>query len=144
MKDSDKRRISPETISLTLIALVDCSTTAWLIRSGLAVEGNPVVRYYIERGWAWFFALKLLILAPMYVIDLHRAIDRTRMRLYLRAAVLVYASIYGLGMLAQYKRFVHKPRPAAEISASQPSDYQLRPKSPVPAIADLTESARPN
>ena len=109
MEDTDKRRISPETVSLTLIALVDCSTTAWLIRSGLAVEGNPVVRFYINMGWAWFFGLKLMVLAPMYLIDLHRAIDRKRLRIYMRAAVLVYAGIYGFGMLAQYSRFAKHP-----------------------------------
>ena len=114
-----RRSVSPETITLTLIALVDCSTTAWLIRSGLAVEGNPVVRFYIERGWIWFFALKLIVLAPMYIIDLHRTIDRTRLKLYLRVAVLVYAGIYGFGMLAQYKRFAHKPSQDPPAISSQ-------------------------
>jgi hypothetical protein len=112
MESPERKGISPETISLTLIALVDCSTTLWLIESGLAVEGNPVVRFYIEKGWVWFFALKLAVLLPMYIIDLRGVMDRRRMRLYLRAAVLIYASIYGLGMLAQYKRFAQKPASA--------------------------------
>lgn len=128
MDTPQRKRISPETVSLTLIALIDCSTTAWLIRSGLAVEGNPVVRFYIDRGWIWFFGLKLLILAPMYIIDLHKVMDRKRLRLYLRAAVLVYAGIYGFGMLAQYKRFSHKPSLASagtSITANAPAGSQL-------------------
>ncbi len=137
MESPERRGISPETISLTLIALIDCSTTLWLIESGLAVEGNPVVRFYIEKGWVWFFALKLAVLLPMYIIDLRRVMDRKRMRIYLRAAVLIYAGIYGLGMLAQYKRFAQLPA-AVTPNSSLSSDVSDLPATPsAPSTRDL-------
>ena len=135
MKSPERRGISPETVSLTLIALVDSSTTLWLIESGLAVEGNPVVRYYLEKGWVWFFALKLAVLVPMYIIDLRRVMDRGKMRLYLRAAVLIYASIYGLGMLAQYKRFGQQPASATPNSPISSSLSEYPGKSIDPSIS---------
>ncbi len=99
-------RFYSETIMLALIAYADTVSTLWLVNTGLAVEANPVMAYYLSQGALWFIAIKLLMVLPAFAVDLNKAHNPRRVRLSLRGALILYVGIYGLGTLAQTVRLI--------------------------------------
>ena len=99
-------RFYSETIMLALIAYADTVSTLWLVNTGIAVEANPVMAYYLSQGALWFIGIKLLMLLPAFVVDLNKAWNPHRVRWSLRGALILYVGIYGLGTLAQTIRLI--------------------------------------
>ena len=95
-----------ETIMLGLLAYADTVSTLWLVNTGLAVEANPVMAYYLSQGALWFIGIKLLMVLPAFVVDLNKSRNPRRVRLSLRAALLLYVGIYGVGTLVQTVRLL--------------------------------------
>jgi hypothetical protein len=94
-------RFYSETIMLALIAYADTVSTLWLVNSGLAVEANPLMAFYLQQGALWFIGIKLLMIMPAFAVDLNRARNPRRVRLGLRAALCLYIGVYLFGTLAQ-------------------------------------------
>ena len=99
-------RFYSETIMLALIAYADTVSTLWLVNTGVAVEANPVMAYYLSQGALWFIAIKLLMLLPAFVVDINKSHNPRRVRWSLRAALILYVGIYGVGTLAQTVRLI--------------------------------------
>jgi hypothetical protein len=110
------RRVSLELIILGSLALIDALTTLYLLNAGLAEEANPVARFYVQKGPLWFLCLKMLPVGAMAFIEIKRIMDRKRMLMFMRVGLVVYASIYVSGMLAQYGRFAHPPQSGSMVA----------------------------
>ena len=105
MQHSKSHRFSLELVILGTLALIDALTTLYLLRSGLAEEANPVAKFYVQLGPIWFLGLKMIPVAMMAFIEIRRFMDRRRMLIFMRVGLVIYASVYVSGMLAQYGRF---------------------------------------
>lgn len=93
-------KISPEGATLALLCLLDLIVTVWLIRAGIAVEGNPVLGFYLQIGMGAFVASKLLLsLGPVLVLEWLRGRRPRFIRNLLRASILLYLLVYFGGVL---------------------------------------------
>src|SRR5258708_7602574 len=116
MQHSKSHRFSLELVILGTLALIDALTTLCLLRSGLAEEANPVAKFYVQLGPIWFLGLKMIPVAMMAFIEIRRFMDRRRMMIFMRVGLVIYASVYVSGMLAQYGRFA-QPRQREQVAS---------------------------
>ena len=92
-------QISRESKILAGICLLDLVSTVWLVISGMAGEANPILRFYLDQGLAWFILMKcLLVIAPVYVLEMLRERRPRFIRGLLRACIALYLLCYGLGV----------------------------------------------
>jgi hypothetical protein len=93
--------ILQETAILALVCLVDLMWTIWVVSTGTAIEGNPILRFYLERGgMTCFTAAKVLLFAgPLLGLELLRCRRPEFTRTLLRAAIVIYVLGYTVGML---------------------------------------------
>lgn len=92
--------LSPESGLLAAICLLDLLTTCFWIRYREAVEGNPIMAWYLARGGtASFVFIKFMLCAlPLFVAEWAR---RTRPRFVqaaLRFTIAAYVTSYGVGV----------------------------------------------
>ncbi len=89
------RVLCAESWAMVLVCLADLFTTIALLTRGLAEEGNPIMRYYLEHGLLPFALAKLvLVVAPIVIIEWGRRHRPHTVRLLARAGVLVYLTLY--------------------------------------------------
>lgn len=92
-------QLSRESKILAGICLLDMVSTVWLVTSGLAGEANPVMRFYLDVGLFWFiFAKSLLVIAPVFVLELLRVRSPHFVRGLMRVGILLYLLCYGLSV----------------------------------------------
>jgi len=101
-----------ETGVLALMCLADLMWTTWAVATGSAVEANPVLRFYLERGGlSCFTAAKVLLFAgPLLALELLRRRQPHSIRASLRVGIVAYLLVYTLGVL-------HLNAPAMERAA---------------------------
>jgi arginine exporter protein ArgO len=91
-------KIARETWLLGLFCMLDMLSTAWLIHKGLAREANPVMGFYVDRSLPVFVMVKsLMFIAPLTVLELLRRRNPVFVRNMLRAGILAYLLVYGVG-----------------------------------------------
>lgn len=77
------------------VCLLDLLFTAWLVSTGRAVEGNPVMAYYLSRGWPALIAAKTTMVAlPLFVIEWASRYHPVFARRMLRVGIGVYLGLY--------------------------------------------------
>jgi hypothetical protein len=89
------RVLCAESWAIVLVCLADLFTTIALLTRGLAEEGNPIMRYYLEYGLLPFALAKLvLVIAPVVIIEWGRRHRPRTVKMLARAGVLVYLALY--------------------------------------------------
>lgn len=90
-----------ETGVLAAICLADLMWTIWVVATGAAVEANPILRFYLERGGlVCFTAAKILLFAgPLLALELLRLRRPEFTRRMMRGAIVVYLLFYAVGVL---------------------------------------------
>lgn len=98
------RRVPTETVLLCFLAVADLVVTVALVQAGLAVEGNPVMAFYLERGLGWFVGFKLaLSVGVLAVLEVIRPLCRPRLlSIGVRACLAAYVALYAATALAQW------------------------------------------
>ena len=105
--------LSRESKILAGICLLDLASTVWLITSGMAREANPILGFYLDQGLACFIVMKfLLVVAPVYALEMLRVSRPRFIRGLLRAGIVLYLLCYGLGVWQ-----VNQQNSAAQASA---------------------------
>ncbi|HSV73011.1 MAG TPA: DUF5658 family protein [Chthonomonadales bacterium] len=93
-------RIAKESWVLVAICTADLVTTIWLVTTGLATEGNPLMNHYLEQGVLVFIAAKALLVAgPLIVLEWARRSRPAFVHSMMRATIVMYLGIYGVGVL---------------------------------------------
>ena len=92
--------VAPESLLLAAICLLDLVTTCFWIRYREAVEGNPLMAWYLASGGTpvFVFIKFVLCVLPLFVAEWAR---RTRPRFVhaaLRLTIAAYVTSYGLGV----------------------------------------------
>lgn len=92
-------RFSWESWLLALLCSIDMVTTAWMLNTRIASEANPIMGFYVSLGIPTFIVVKtLLFFGPLFVLEVLR---RHRPRFIvglLRAGILGYLLVYGVGV----------------------------------------------
>lgn len=84
-----------ESWAIILICVADLLTTIALLTKGLAEEGNPIMRYYLEHGLIPFALAKLvLVVAPVVIIEWGRRHRPRTVKTLARVGVMGYLMLY--------------------------------------------------
>jgi hypothetical protein len=106
--------VAVESLMLGALCLFDLISTVWLLRSGAAVEANPLLGFYIQAGGiiAFIAAKVLLTIGPLYVLEVLRRRRPRLVRTMLRIGIALYIIAYGLGgVLTNTRAEAAKPSP---------------------------------
>ncbi len=86
-----------ESWAIILVCVADLLTTIALITRGLAEEGNPIMRFYLQYGLMPFALAKLvLVLAPVVIIEWGRRHRPQTVKRLARLGVAGYLSFYAV------------------------------------------------
>jgi hypothetical protein len=94
------RYVLPETIGIATVALADLLTTTYLIGTGRAWEGNPLMAEALRRfGPTGFIGLKAALIAvPLAVAETARSRHPQFVQRMLRLGLIVYLAMWLWGM----------------------------------------------
>lgn len=95
-----RRYVLPETVLIALVGGGDLLFTSYLVATGQAWEGNPLMRAILERfGGVGLVMVKTTLLAgPLAMAEWARRHCEATVRRLLRLALVVYLLIWGWGL----------------------------------------------
>jgi len=107
-----------ESLVLTAIGIADLASTLIFVVNDYAVEGNPLMAYYLLRyGVGAFVIVKLaLIFLPVFIAEWSRAYKPAFTRFMMRGAIVAYLTSYLLVFV--FANFM--PRPVGIIESMCP------------------------
>ncbi|NUL82242.1 MAG: hypothetical protein HUU60_05895 [Armatimonadetes bacterium] len=86
---------------ILLLCAADLLTTLVFLQKGMAEEGNPIMKFYLEHSALAFIAVKgVLVIGPLVIIEWGRRHRPISVRKLARVAAFGYAGIY-LGLFLQ-------------------------------------------
>ena len=92
-------RLSREGLLVLGIGTADLVTTLWLINAHGAVEGNPLMRFFLIQGIPVFVIAKIsLCAAPVTVLEWARQHRPRFVQAALRCAIAIYLFAYLMGV----------------------------------------------
>jgi len=93
--------LTKESIFLIGICTADLASTLLLISSGGAIEGNPLMAFYLRYGIGTFVMVKLsLVFLPIFIAEWGKQYKPKFVRFMLRATIATYLGMYILVFLA--------------------------------------------
>ncbi|MDI6827536.1 MAG: DUF5658 family protein [Armatimonadota bacterium] len=120
------KRLQPakESYILLAICLIDLMLTIWLVSTQRATEGNPLMAFYLKRGWDSLIIVKtLLVVLPLFIAEWGRIHRPKFVKYVLRFAIVAYLVTLSIAfvnkdMLAFSRQQSHPPTtPARSFSA---------------------------
>lgn len=88
-------KVSRESFVIICICLLDLVATIWLVATHRAIEGNPVMSFYLDQGWLMLIGAKtLLIVFPIFIAEWGRRYRPAFVRRALRVAIVMYVGVY--------------------------------------------------
>lgn len=93
--------VTKESLLLIGICTADLASTLLLIGSGGAIEGNPLMAFYLKYGIGTFVMVKLsLVFLPIFIAEWGKQYKPKFVRFMLRATIATYVGMYLLVFLA--------------------------------------------
>jgi len=93
-------KISRESIIIAGIGIADLITTLLWVNHHGAQEANPLFRFYLAMGAAWFALMKIVMLAaPILLLEWARSHRPVFTRIASRCAIVGYLGIYVVGVM---------------------------------------------
>lgn len=100
--DPLRRVISPETLWITVLCLLDLATTLYWVSHGHAHEANPLLAHCLSLGSGHFVATKTAMFLPsLMVAEWYLPRNPSLVRRTLRAVMAAYVLIYTATVGAQ-------------------------------------------
>ncbi len=94
----DRLKVSRETWILGAICLIDMISTVLLVHNGKAIEANPILVPFMNRGMMWFVLAKsTLFVGPLFGLEYLRLRKPVFVKRMLRLAIAGYLVTYVLG-----------------------------------------------
>jgi len=101
MEHTKHPALAKESCVLLVICLLDFLSTAWLIITDRAIEGNPLMSFYLSNGWETLVGVKILLVAlPIFVAEWGRRYRPRFVRRALRFAIAAYLGIYAAALVS--------------------------------------------
>ena len=95
-----RNAIAWEAVALSALCLADMGSTMWLVLSGVAVEANPIVGYYMSHGtWVFAAAKVFMLVGPLIVLEWIRQQKPLFVRNMMRVGLVLYLLVYTGGIL---------------------------------------------
>ncbi len=92
--------VSPASVALLMLNLLDGLFTLFFLQLGVAEELNPVMRLAYEQSPLFFMFSKLVIVnAGLWLLCLHRKLKASRVAIRIGAAVYAIIVVYHLAFL---------------------------------------------
>jgi hypothetical protein len=92
---ADEMTFARESLFLIAICTADLISTLLLIGGGGAVEGNPLMGFYLRYGIGTFVMVKLsLIFLPIFIAEWGKRYRPRFVRALLRATIVAYLGMY--------------------------------------------------
>lgn len=115
--------LTRESMFLIAICTADLASTVLLINGGGAVEGNPLMAFYLRYGIGTFVMVKLsLVFLPLFIAEWGKQYKPQFVRFMLRATIAAYVAMYivvflmvNFGHVADREQVSYQP--AARIAA---------------------------
>lgn len=109
--------LTKESLFLIGICTVDLASTLLLLNSGGAMEGNPLMSYYLRYGIGTFVLVKLaLIFLPIFIAEWGKQYRPRFVRIMLRATIATYLGMYlivfltvNVGRIVQNAQMAYRP-----------------------------------
>jgi hypothetical protein len=93
--------LTRESKVLIAICMLDLASTLLLLRHHGALEGNPLMSFYLRYGVGTFVMMKLtLIILPVFIAEWSRQYRPQFVRFMLRMAIATYVGVYMAVFLA--------------------------------------------
>lgn len=90
-------KLARESYIILVICLLDLVATIWLVATHRAMEGNPVMSFYLDQGWDALIGVKLLLVVfPIFIAEWGRRYRPRFVRRMLRFTIAAYLGIYAL------------------------------------------------
>ena len=87
--------VTRESMFLIGICTADLISTLFLVGSGAAAEGNPLMGFYLKYGLGTFVLVKLsLIFLPIFIAEWGKRYRPRFVRNMLRATIALYLAMY--------------------------------------------------
>lgn len=87
--------LTKESLILIGICIVDLVSTLFLLNTRAALEGNPLMAFYLSYGIGAFIMAKLtLVVLPVFIVEWSRQFRPKFVRSMLRAAIVAYLAAY--------------------------------------------------
>jgi hypothetical protein len=87
--------LAKESIFLIGICTADLASTLLLINNGGAIEGNPLMAFYLRYGIGTFVMVKLsLVFLPIFIAEWGKQYKPKFVRFMLRATIATYLGMY--------------------------------------------------
>lgn len=97
MKAVKQRKLATESYIILAICFFDLVATIWLVATNRAIEGNPVMSFYVDRGWDALIGVKLLlVIFPIFIAEWGRRYRPRFVRRMLRLTIALYLGAYAL------------------------------------------------
>jgi len=118
-----KMSLTKESQVLIIICLLDLLSTLALLSQGTAMEGNPLMSFYLRFGVWVFVTVKLaLVFLPIFIAEWSMRYRPEFVRMMLRTAIAAYVAVYLLVFLSvnviAYTR-LRTPVPPPRIASSR-------------------------
>lgn len=114
--------LTKESTLLIAICVADLIATLFLLKNGVASEGNPLMAFYLTYGVGTFVMAKLtLVIMPIFIAEWSRQYRPRFVKYMLRTAIVAYVGVY-IGLfsvinLAPNDEPLEIPRPAQAAQA---------------------------
>ncbi len=93
--------LTKESLLLIGICTADLASTLLLLSGGGAVEGNPLMAFYLKYGVGTFVMVKLsLVFLPIFIAEWGKQYKPKFVRFMLRATIATYVGMYIVIFLA--------------------------------------------
>lgn len=87
--------LSRDSIILIAIGMADLISTVILLNAGGAVEGNPVMAYFLRYGICVFILMKMMLISiPVMIFEYCRQFKPKFVALMVRFAITAYVAVY--------------------------------------------------
>ena len=87
--------LAKESLLLIGICVADLASTLLLMNNSGAIEGNPLMAYYLRYGIGTFVMVKLsLVFLPIFIAEWGKQYNPRFVRKMLRATIGVYLGMY--------------------------------------------------
>lgn len=95
------RNVFPETVALVAVCVFDMASTLIAVRSGRALEANPVLSASLQNSNAAFIILKTAsYLGPLILLELIGRYRPEMTRNAIRACLFGYICLYVIGVVS--------------------------------------------
>lgn len=92
--------LSSESLALITVCALDAILTIFLVASGMAVEANPFMKYFMECGVGVFCLAKMLPLIPLVgLTEWYRKFNPLFVKKAMQFGVVAYTVFYGISVL---------------------------------------------